>query len=383
MRNHHLILVLVLVWPASEASAQVSDLSVEIGGSSISPPVEMTGEDARFMVAGLRALHFTSGGSGILGSVLVGRTLRDATGGDFLSGTLEGTLLKRLVGGWAVGLEAKSFGFRVEDPFPYESLGVEGGPSLRFTTPNVAATLKGVAGAGWSRTELRRTAGGPARVVEDELWRYGGTGEVLAGNRALLAGLALGIHESSGGTYRSAGLRALVSKGGAALELRVDAWNTPDGNETTGGMALILPMAGWSLRGFLGRSEPDPLTLAQPGGGSGGLLVGRSLVGRGPLPPPRPSLHTVLESADQLSLVEIRVKAPRGTTRVELMGDFTLWEPVLMQEAADGWVAQVKIPPGTHHFGFLADDEWFVPEDAPDSVPDEWGRRNATIVIER
>lgn len=383
MRLHPFLLAFVLAWPCFEAHAQVSDLSVEVGGSSISPPLEMNGEDARFMVAGLRALHFTSGGSGILGSVLVGRTLRDATGGDFLSGTLEGTLLKRLAPGWAAGLEARSFGFRVEEPFPYESIGVEGGPSLRFNTPNLATTLKGVAGAGWSRTELRRTAGGPARVVEDELWRFGGTGELLAGNSALLAGLALGIHESSGGTYRSAGFRALASKGGAALELRVDAWSTPDGNETTGGIALILPLGGWSLRGFLGRNEPDPLTLAQPGGGSGGLLVGRSLMGRGPLPPPRPSLHTVVESTDRFSLVEIRVKAPRGTTKVELMGDFTLWETVLMQETSDGWVARVEVPPGTHHFGFLADDEWFVPEDAPDSVPDEWGRRNATIVIER
>jgi hypothetical protein len=200
MRHLPLLLALFLAWPFPEAVAQVTDISVEVGGSSISPPVGMEGEAARFMVAGLRGLHFTPGGSGVLGSVLFGRTLTDATGGDFLSGTLEGTLLKRLAGGWSAALEARGFGFRVDDPFPYNSLGVEGGPSLRFTTPNVAGTLKGIAGGGWSRTELRRTAGGPVRVVEDELWRYGGTGEVLVGIRGLLAGVAHGLHKSSGGT---------------------------------------------------------------------------------------------------------------------------------------------------------------------------------------
>jgi hypothetical protein len=46
------------------------------------------------------------------------------------------------------------------------------------------------------------------------------------------------------------------------------------------------------------------------------------------------------------------------------------------------WRVRLNIPPGTHHFGFLADGIWYLPEDAPDTVPDEWGRRNATLVIE-
>ena len=42
----------------------------------------------------------------------------------------------------------------------------------------------------------------------------------------------------------------------------------------------------------------------------------------------------------------------------------------------------LEIGNGTHHFGFLVNDEWFVPDDAPDVVPDEWGRHSATLVIE-
>jgi hypothetical protein len=203
------------------------------------------------------------------------------------------------------------------------------------------------------------------------------------GFSGLLSGVAFGIHESSGGTYRSAGFRLLAtSKGGAAAELRVDAWDTPAGSQTTGGIALVIPLGGWSFRGFLGRTEPDPLTLAEPGGGAGGVLLGRRLWGRDPLPPPKPSIHTILESNETSSVVEIRIEAPRGTDSVELLGDFTLWEPVPMEHSGGVWVARVEIPVGTHHFGFLADDEWFLPEDVPDAVPDEWGRKNATIVIE-
>jgi hypothetical protein len=43
----------------------------------------------------------------------------------------------------------------------------------------------------------------------------------------------------------------------------------------------------------------------------------------------------------------------------------------------------VDVPDGIYNFGFLADGSWYLPEDAPDAVADEWGRKNATLVIER
>ena len=115
-----------VVISAAPLPAQQQDLSIEVGGSSVSPPAGMEGEDARFVVAGLRALHFNSGGSGFSGSFLVGRTLEEGTGGDFLSGTLEGRAFRHLADGWSAGLELSGFGFRVADPFPYRSLGVGG-----------------------------------------------------------------------------------------------------------------------------------------------------------------------------------------------------------------------------------------------------------------
>jgi hypothetical protein len=362
--------------------AQTSDLSIEVGGSSVSPPAGIEGEDARFVVAGIRALHFKSGGSGALASFLVGRTLKDGAGGDFLSGIVEGQALKHFGEAWSAGVELRGFGFRVADPFPYRSFGVEGGPAFRFTSRYVSAALKGIAGGGWSETELRRTGERPSQVVEDELWRYGGTGEVLAGDKGFLTGIALGVHESSGGSYRSAGIRLLATRGGSALELRLDAWNTPSGAETTGGLAFNVPFGGWSVRGFMGRTEPDPLTLAEPGGGSGGILVGRRLFGRDPLSPAKAPLYRVLEQTGRAATVEIHVDAPGGTGQMELMGDFTFWEPVPMEHDGSRWSIQLAVPIGIHHFGFLADGEWYLPEDTPDAVPDDWGRRNATMVIE-
>ena len=81
--------------------------------------------------------------------------------------------------------------------------------------------------------------------------------------------------------------------------------------------------------------------------------------------------------------MEIQLEAPKGTERIEVIGDFTFWDPVPMNSDGTLWSVQIEIPYGIHHFGFLADGDWFVPEDAPDSVPDEWGRMNATIVIEK
>jgi hypothetical protein len=385
VRRHGVGLALVALGHllAAPLFAQGTEISVEVGGSSIQPPSGVEGDAAQFLVAGVRAMRFGPGGSGIHAAFLAGHALQDGVGGDFYSGTLEGALWRHFGSHWSVGGEVRGFGFEVVEPFPYRALGAEGGPVLRFSTRALSATLSGVAGSGWSRTVLRRYTDGPSVVVEDDLWRYGVTSEVLVGSGRIVGGVAGGIHESVGGTYRSVGVRVLAGGGGRAMELRVDRWQTPVGSEITGGLAFILPLGGWSFRGFLGRTEPDPLTLAEPGGGAGGLLLGRNLLSRGALPPSPSPLHEVLSQSDGGSLVRIKVPAPEGAGQVEVMGDFTLWEPVAMVRQGDEWIADVEIAEGTHHFGFLVDGLWFLPPDAPDTVPDEWGRVNTTIVIEK
>jgi hypothetical protein len=389
-KNPFLSLSPVLLWmgfagflPPSPLGGQVKEVSLEVGGSSVKPPTGVEGDAAQFMVAGVRAMNYDLGGNGFLASFQTGRSLSDGSAGDFLSGSLEGSYWHYFTSAWSVGVEALGFAFDVADPYPYRALGMEGGPLLRFANGHVTATLKGVAGTGWSRTELAPLDDEPEMVLEEDLWRMGATAELLTGSSKVMVGLGVGVHDSPGGTYRSVGARLLLRGFGPVIEFSVDGWDTPMGGETTGGMGFVIPVKGWSLRGFLGRTEPDPLTLSQPGGGAGGVMVGHRVLGADPMALPSPPLHEVLGFEDDGARTRIRVKAPRGTERVELMGDFTLWAPLPMNRDGEVWVLELKVPEGIHHFGFLVDGDWYVPEDAPDAVADEWGRKNATLVIER
>jgi hypothetical protein len=348
------------------------------------------GDAAGFFVAGLRASRYGLGGNSVYGSLLLGRALDAVTGGDFVSAEVGGAAWHTMSPGWAAGLEGRAFGFRVADPFSYEAGAMEGSAVLRYRGDGLSARLTGSGGAGHSQVTLtevvqrmrgRQTA--VTEVLEDDLWRVGSTLEVLAGGGTLAAGLAGGIHRSAGGTYRSAGVRLVAGGRLGALEVRADAWRTPDGNETTGGVAFYIPWGGWTARGVGGKPEPDPLLLAEPARGAGGVLLGRRILGRGPvaLANTQP-LHQVVKTFPTGARVRITVDAPDGAGTVEVLGDFTLWEPVAMEAAGGRWTVEMDVPAGTHHFGFLVDGGWYLPDDAPDAVPDEWGRRSATLVIE-
>jgi hypothetical protein len=382
----HVLAPLVVVAAALVTPATVigqSEVTMEVGASHIGPPSGVDAATARFAVTGIRASKYSSDGSGIFTSVLVGRSFGPASGGDFLSGTLGGTMQQDWGAGWTAGVDVRALGFTVRAPFPYRALAAEGGPTLRYRSGRVSVKLKGLAGIGTSRMQLRRRPDTPVvRTINQDLWRMGGTTEVLIGAGNAWVGLGGGAHRTSGGTYTAGGLRLILGGTQAAAEVRLDVWDTPAGTETTGGIAIVIPVRGnWSLRGFLGRSEPDPMTLAEPGSGSGGLLLGRTVY-RGGITNGRASLHEIIAGTETGARVRISVTAPATATRVEVMGDFGLWDPVPMLQESGRWTVVLEIASGIHHFGFLVDDEWFVPDDAPDVVPDEWGRRSATLVIE-
>jgi hypothetical protein len=365
------------------AAGQVKEITLEAGASSVRPPVGLEGDAAQFMVGGVRAMAYSVDGTGVMASLQAGRSLTEGSGGDYLSGTLDGAYWKEFATGWSGGFEARGFAFDVVEPFPYRAVGLEGGPGIRFANRRVSANLKGVFGVGSSRTELVSYEGGAGAVLEEDLWRAGVTAELLVGSPGAMVGVAGGVHDSPGGTYQSVGGRLLLRGGGAVMEFMLDSWDTPLGRETTGGMALIIPLGGWSVRGFLGRTEPDPLTLAEPGSGAGGVMVGRRILGAEALPLSGNALHEVLRQDGGVARIRLRVKPDRNAQEVGVMGDFTLWEPVSMEQEGEEWVAVLEVPEGVHHFGFLVDGEWFVPDNAPDAVADEWGRVNATLVIER
>ena len=359
-----------------------ADVTLELGASQIGAAVGADTDDARFAIGGLRASHYRPNGTGIYASFLGGQVFGDSVGGSFASGVIEATLRDQWSPSWSGGLETRFLGFGIKDPFPYRTLATELGTSVRHRTAHTSFEVGARGGIGHSRVELWRRVGGLTRVFEDDLWRVGGDAELLVGSPSVQVGVVGSSHKTSGETYTSLGGRLVFGGDWGVVEVRADRWDTPLGPETTGGVAMVVPLGGWSFRAFFGRPDPDPLTLAQPGTGSGGVLLGRSLYSSARTLGREGALHEVLTYSDSGSRVRLTVDAPDGAARVQLLGDFTLWEPIPMTRAGDRWVAEVDVPVGTHHFGFLVDDEWYVPADAPDVVPDEWGRASATLVIE-
>ncbi len=356
-------------------------VTLELGGSQIGPPLGVEGDVARYVVGGVRASGYARGGSGGFASVLFGQTLDEAAGGSFLSATVEGSLVRRWVGGWSMGLDARVLGWGTRAPYRYEAIAVEGGPSLRYGTDRFAARLTGLGGVGTSRFELARRPQGLRFVFEDDLWRYGGTGEITLGPLASNLSALGGWHRTPAGDYASVGGRLSFAGRWGVVEIRIERWDTPSSLETTGGVAFVLPIgSAWSARGFAGRSEPDPLTLAQPGSEAGGVIIGRTLWASDPGTDPARGLHRVVGVGEASSSVHLSVEADAAS--VAVLGDFTLWEPVAMSPDEGRWSVVLTVPVGIHHFGFLVDDEWYVPDDAPDVAPDEWGRPTATLVIE-
>jgi hypothetical protein len=81
---------------------------------------------------------------------------------------------------------------------------------------------------------------------------------------------------------------------------------------------------------------------------------------------------------DSLRMVMVRL---RSAKTVELMADFTDWEPVSMTQTPNGdWTIERVIAPGTHHVAIRADGgEWIVPPNLP-RVTDEFGEVGLLIV---
>jgi len=71
-----------------------------------------------------------------------------------------------------------------------------------------------------------------------------------------------------------------------------------------------------------------------------------------------------------------------GASRVDLVGDWTGWQPVPMQRAPDGrWFLRVSLAPGVHRFNLLVNGErWIVPEGVA-SVDDGFGGKISLLVV--
>lgn len=69
-------------------------------------------------------------------------------------------------------------------------------------------------------------------------------------------------------------------------------------------------------------------------------------------------------------------------SRVDIVGDWTAWQPVPLERAADGgWVLRARLSPGVHRFSLVLDGRrWMVPSDVA-AVDDGFGGTIGLLVV--
>ena len=239
-----------------------------------------------------------------------------------------------------------------------------------------AIVLYGEGGKGSSNIEFRRDA--LVRAFTQDLWHYGGGPELELRLGRTLTSASYGVLKTETWTYRRGELQVRAGSSRSLVTAALRVWDTPQGTETTGSISVTVPLGGpsWFARFVGGRTDPDPLVRSEPGG-QGGLVIGRRLVRFGP----RGATPVVaLQPAPSGVAALFRVEDV-AAQRVEVLGDFSGWDPQAMVRDGRVWVLEIPLATGTYHFGFLVDGEWFVPEGAPGQVSDDWGQMNATIVV--
>lgn len=377
------------------ARAQDGGVWVEFGAARAFPPSGTDAAQASYATAGLRAERWSAAGSGVWAGVHGGRALD--VGSDWASADAGARAWFGLARAVDVGVDVSGYAFAVEAPFSYRAATGTGKGQLRLRGRRVHALLIGEAGWGRSVIEVRRTdterltrnglpidraAADPAPVrrAEQDLWHYGGGPELrLLGSRSLLA-VGASVFEAPTGTYREARVTAaafLASTSGPAITVTLSGWTTPFGDEVTGGVAVSLPLRGaFSARASGAKTAPNPLVRTR-GGTQGGMTLRWQPVEF----EVRPRSVYTLDPSTRASIVNFEIDLDDAHS-VEVMGDFNEWRPVTMQRSGSTWTAQIHIPPGVYHFGFVVDGEWYLPEDGVSGrISDEWGRDNGTLVV--
>lgn len=73
------------------------------------------------------------------------------------------------------------------------------------------------------------------------------------------------------------------------------------------------------------------------------------------------------------------ITAPEAAS-VLLAGDFTHWQkkPIALKRESGGvWRVAVDLPPGTHHYRFLVDGQWWDDPDCALREPNPYGSQNS------
>jgi len=270
-------------------------------------------------------------------------------------------------------------------PFRMELLGIAKGSyhTADFRTASTRGEFRLHAGG--------RQVGGWVGVVGARGWASG-TGDVIGG-----AGPTAGLWGRQGTT------RAALM----FTRLRIEGFWFPELNarvSTVAGPVEVLAYGGWrdgatgstveasawgggTISWWVARnmalvagagSYPSDLLEALPRGRyvSVGLRIATR---RSVVPSIKPLGRPVYEREEETGLLRFMVGV---ATRVEVVGDWTGWKPLVMQRAPDGaWVLRTVLPSGVYRFNLVIDgDRWIVPEGVP-TVDDGFGSQSGLLIV--
>lgn len=344
---------------------------IDASASHAQPPADTRGDATAYGLLGARLLADLGG----LDLDLGGRT-GQAVGGVSEGRWIQGDLVLRAgrrLGTSAIRLAAAGFGLDYSEPFSYRAAGADLRPELVVPVGGTVWVLAPRLTAGaWSADSLQ----GDLRVAGGGLEIQRSLGGLDAAARIELLDVDNGV---TAGLFAVAGARASRTRGRWTLAGELRLQDSPLETALGGVVSLtgvITPDLALRVEG--GRFLRDPL-FGTPG--SVGLSAGVSVRPVRVRPPSLTPVVSIGDRAEAGRAVRFHLRAP-GAQRVELSGDFTAWEPVLMEGRGDRWQLTLVLPPGLHHFGFLVDGEWAVPPNAPGLVDDGWGRLNASVVVE-
>ena len=89
----------------------------------------------------------------------------------------------------------------------------------------------------------------------------------------------------------------------------------------------------------------------------------------------------VARSANGLARITLSVPQD-SVSRVELMGDFTGWVPVVLQRGDDGWYTELAVAAGPHRVMIRIDEgDWVAPSNAPSVRDDDLGGTVGLITV--
>lgn len=370
----------------SSATAQSDGLFLDGGVSHSRSPSGSEADPSTYGLAGLRASWSPTPRARLFANAYGGLSFEE-TAGDWGSVAAGGDVWAPVGDRYAVGVGARAEAFTVGAPFSFRAVTGELTPRLSVRLGSAWLSLAGRGAVGRSESEIEDApelppAFSPTGEVISDLWFAGGGPELRVPVGPARLQLGGHLYEADAGGYGQAFASVSGDVGPAVLRADLRIWDTPTGEEVTGGLTLSLPVSGgWTGQAGGRRSNPDPLLQTAPNA-RGSFVVGRRLATFGGGDRDVVPLYRIREDGDAPgAAVRFRLRRP-GAEQVRVLGDFTGWEPVPMERRDGIWTVELRVPPGVHHFGFRVDGRWYVPDDAPARSRDEWGRANATLVVE-